>query len=150
MSLLSNISQTSSSKREMTKMREDYHGFMSNTSLTSSICKSRSARSLNSPQFNFITNYLHKDPFVGPVTGMSFDEGQGTAVNILIGKHCYGKNLKQQKPIKQISSFQTDENNPTAFSHNKADLIRENTLCSQQHILLDECAPCKPSQSVYL
>ena len=105
---------------------------------------------LKFPQFNFITNYLHKDPFVGPVTGMSFDEGQGTAVNILIGKHCYGKNLKQQKPIKQISSFQTDENNPTAFTHNTADLIRENTLCSQQHILLDECAPCKPSQSVYL
>ena len=32
----------SSSKREIKTTREDYHGFTSNTSLTSSVCKERS------------------------------------------------------------------------------------------------------------
>ena len=58
---------------------------------------------------------------------MSLHEGLGTAVNILIGKHCYGKNLKQQKATRSVQ-FLTAENNPTAFSHNTAYLTRKTTL----------------------
>ena len=51
-----------------------------------------------------LTNYLHKNPFVRPVMGMSVHEGLGGAVNILTGKHCYGKNLKQQKETRSVHS----------------------------------------------
>lgn len=63
---------------------------------------------------------------------MSLHEGLGTAVNILIGKHCYGKNLKQQKATRPVQ-FITAENNPTAFSHNTAYLIRKSKTFWKTH-----------------